>query len=66
MTFDGIVVPVPKGKDLQLQVSSARLTDHRAEQVWSNAGVAVADVDSGVIRWVNADPVTHILPELQR
>ena len=25
----------------------------------------IADVDSGVIRWVNADLVTHILPELQ-
>tara|TARA_Y100000746_G_scaffold162563_2_gene140004 strand:+ start:78 stop:368 length:291 start_codon:yes stop_codon:yes gene_type:complete len=23
----------------------------------------VADVDSGVIRWVNADLVTHILPD---
>jgi len=22
----------------------------------------IADVDSGVIRWVNADLVTHILP----
>ena len=22
----------------------------------------IADVDSGVIRWVNADPVTHALP----
>ena len=23
----------------------------------------IADVDSGVIRWVNADLVTHILPK---
>ena len=25
----------------------------------------IADVDSGVIRWVNADLVTHILPGLE-
>ena len=24
----------------------------------------IADVDSGVIRWVNADLVTHILPAI--
>ena len=24
----------------------------------------IADVDSGVIRWVNADLVTHVIPEL--
>ena len=25
----------------------------------------IADVDSGVIRWVNADLVTHILPSTE-
>ncbi|MDP7999773.1 MAG: DUF3104 domain-containing protein [Synechococcus sp. SP1 MAG] len=24
--------------------------------------IQVADVDSGVVRWVNADPMTHIVP----
>ena len=26
--------------------------------------IQIADVDSGVIRWVNADLVTHIIPAI--
>ena len=44
-----------------------------ADVIWVDGGARnpkvpmlfqVADVDTGVINWINADPVTHICPRV--
>ena len=58
----GMTVIVEEGKDLR-----------RADVIWVDGGARtpkvltlfqVADVDTGLINWVNADLVTHIVPRV--
>ena len=66
--------------DITVIVKHDYLTGEKAEKDWWMGQVIycngaardpkihnlfqIADVDSGVIRWVNADQVTHILPAI--
>ena len=52
-------------------VMADKTTWSAAEVIWCEGGARnpahttmfqVMDVDSGVVRWVNADAVTHVLP----
>ena len=58
----GMTVIVEEGKDLRM-----------ADVIWVDGGARnpkvptlfqIADVDTGVINWVNADLVTHIVPRV--
>ena len=55
-------------------VMSDKTTWSVAEVIWCEGGARnpahttmfqVMDVDSGVVKWINADAVTHILPSQQ-
>ena len=44
MLFYDIGVSLAEGEDLQLEAPAAGFTHHGAQQVWHDAGVAIADV----------------------
>ena len=67
----GYTRTVRRGEESPNVVLADKTTWSVAEVIWCEGGARnpahttmfqVMDVDSGIVRWVNADAVTHVLP----